>query len=207
MLHSFGTLSLVEGHWSKATHYLGEALTSAARIGDRQVLRWAAGSMAELEILEGHPDAARDRLVPLLDRQGLEEFDVTLFLPVLAWAYLDLGDQAQADLTVSEAIRRGRAQHLRVVLAGALRVQALIAGRQGRVHEAEAALEEGLTLARAMPYPYAEARLLQAYGSLHTERGTPEPARVYLEAALAIFQHLGARKDVERTTHLLTALA
>jgi hypothetical protein len=58
-----------------------------------------------------------------------------------------------------------------------------------------------------MPYPYAEARLLQVYGSLRVERGEPEQARERLEAELAIFRRRGARKDIERTEHLLAALS
>jgi hypothetical protein len=57
-----------------------------------------------------------------------------------------------------------------------------------------------------MQYPYAEARLLQVYGQLHAQQGDHEPARARLGAALAIFRRLGARKDIERTEHLLAAL-
>ena len=60
--------------------------------------------------------------------------------------------------------------------------------RQERWAEAEQSLEEGLALARRMPYPYAEARLLHVYGQMHLEKGEPGPAPERLEAALAIFQ-------------------
>ena len=61
-------------------------------------------------------------------------------------------------------------------------------------------------LARGMPYPYAEARLLHVYGLLHAEQGEPEPARERQEAALAIFRRLGARKDIERVEQDIAAL-
>jgi hypothetical protein len=41
---------------------------------------------------------------------------------------------------------------------------------------------------------------------MHVAKGEPGPARERLEAALAIFQRLGARKDAERTERALTAL-
>src|SRR5437773_770097 len=41
----------------------------------------------------------------------------------------------------------------------------MVATRQQRWEDAEQALQEGLSLARSMPYPYAEARLLHVYGS------------------------------------------
>jgi hypothetical protein len=67
-------------------------------------------------------------------------------------------------------------------------------------------LEVGLALARGMPYPYAEGRLRQAYGQLHTERGEPGLARERPGAALAILRWLGARVEFERTEHLLALL-
>jgi len=71
----------------------------------------------------------------------------------------------------------------------------------------EDSLEEGLALARAKPYPYAEGRLLQLYSRLHTERGEFAVARERLEAALILFQRLGARQDASWTAQLLTTLA
>ena len=43
--------------------------------------------------------------------------------------------------------------------------------------------------------PYAEGRLLHVYGEMNVQKGKPEPAGERLEAALAIFRRLGARKD------------
>jgi hypothetical protein len=44
------------------------------------------------------------------------------------------------------------------------------------------------------------------YGLLHARKGEKEPARERLEAALAIFRHLGARKDAERTEQTIADL-
>jgi tetratricopeptide (TPR) repeat protein len=98
---------------------------------------------------------------------------------------------------VARGIRLAREQNHRLALVDALRVQAMVAIRQERWDEAERSLEEGVALARSMPYPYAEARLLHIYGEMHLQKGEPEPARKRLEAALAIFRRLGARKDTE----------
>jgi hypothetical protein len=127
-------------------------------------------------------------------------------LPAYAWAHLDLGDVAAAAAIVDRAIERARAQGDRLNLVDALRVQAMVASRQERWTEAAQALEEGIALARAMPYPYAEGRSLHLYGTLHARKGEPEPARERLKAALAIFQRLGARKDIERAEQTLAGL-
>ena len=44
------------------------------------------------------------------------------------------------------------------------------------------------------------------YGEMHVRKGEPEAARERLEAALAIFRRLGARKDAERVEQALTDL-
>ena len=154
-------LSLAEADLASATIILGEALALAEASGDLQARRWAATTMAEIDMLESRPAAARDRLVPLLDRPGLEECDVTMFLPVLAWALLELGDLGQAAREVTRALARSRPEGMRLVMVEALWVQTMIAQRQERWDEAADCLEEGIDLARAMKYPAAEARLLQ----------------------------------------------
>jgi hypothetical protein len=101
---------------------------------------------------------------------------VTLLLPVLAWAQLELGQVDEAADTVGQALRRARPEEMRLVLVEALRVQALIALRRGHVETAITSLEEGLALARAMPYPDAEVRLLQVEARLQARRGAAELA-------------------------------
>jgi tetratricopeptide (TPR) repeat protein len=199
-------LSLAEGAWADATVALQKALALAEETGDLQALRWTSAVMAELDVLEGRPEAAGARLLPLLDREGLEECDVTALLPVLAWAQLEQGQAEQAAAVVGQALVRARREDMRLVLVEALRVQALIALRQEQRGEAARSLEEGVALVRSMPYPYAEARLLHVYGRLHTLKGEPEVARKRLEAALAIFQRLGARTDAGRTEQAIADL-
>jgi len=91
-------LSLARGAWADTAASIGEAIALAERNDDLQARRWASAVMAELDILEGRADAAAARLIPLLDRPGLEECDVTTLLPALAWARLEQGriDRARA---------------------------------------------------------------------------------------------------------------
>jgi tetratricopeptide (TPR) repeat protein len=129
-----------------------------------------------------------------------------MLLPVLAWAHLELGQVDQATDALRQALARARREDMRLVLMEALRVRALIAIRQQRWAEAERSLEEGLALARSMPYPYAQARLLHVYGCLHSQKGEPEAARERLEVALALFRRLGARTDVALAEQALSTL-
>jgi hypothetical protein len=72
-------------------------------------------------------------------------------------------------------------------------MEARVALRQRQWLAAERAVAEGLEVARRLRQPYREARLLHVWGELHRQKGEAEPARQCLEAALAIFQRLGAR--------------
>lgn len=197
-------LSMVQGEWTAATKAAQEALALAGESDDLQALRWASTTMAELDILEDRADAARARLVPLLDRPGLQEYDVTNLLPVLAWAQLELGQVDQAAETVDQALQRARPEEMRLVLVEALRVQALVAIRQGHWADAEQDLREGLALAQQMPHPYAEARLLEVDGQRYAEQGEPDQAQARLEAALAIFRQLGAVADARQVEGALS---
>jgi uncharacterized protein HemY len=78
--------------------------------------------------------------------------------------------------------------------------------RQAHWAEAAAALEEGIALARSMPYPYAVALLLHLYGDLHIEKGEPELARERLQMALLLFRQLGARRDIRQARLALESL-
>jgi tetratricopeptide (TPR) repeat protein len=131
---------------------------------------------------------------------------VTALLPVLAWAYLEQGQVAQASDVVGQALARARPEEMRLVLVEALRVQALVALRRQQWDEAVGSLEEGLALARAMPYPYAETRLLHVYGQLHAEEGELALARQHLEAALALSRRLGARRVTAQVERAVASL-
>jgi hypothetical protein len=157
----------------------------------------AKGLLAELDLLEGRPDSARIRiflLSPAVYRDGVfEEIAPHGYGSLLALAHLELGNVAEAERVVDETIGRARTRQAQPGLVEALRVAALIALRQGRPTDAAAYLDEALPLARAMPYPYAEARLLQVDARRHAECGELELARERLAAALAIFRRLGAQ--------------
>ena len=179
-------LSLSETDLVPAAAALGDALALAEASGDLQARRWAAATLAEIEILEVRPAAAIARLLPLLDRPGLQECDVTALLPVLAWAQLALGQVDEAAANVEQALRRARPEGMRLALVEALRVRALIALLREQWDTAAGSLAEGLALAREMPSPYLEARMLQVAARLRALGGAPEAAPAGGDAGLAV---------------------
>jgi tetratricopeptide (TPR) repeat protein/transcriptional regulator with XRE-family HTH domain len=206
-LGSLGLLSLAEGDDVAAAAQFTRALEVATRHHDLWALRWLQGSLAERDLLVGQPEQARDRLVPLLDLADpeMKGLDVTQLLPLLAWVYLEVEEPRQAENLLTPLVAETRAQHLRLVLCDALRVQGLLRTRQGRWQEAEAALEEALALARAFPHPYGEAKILMYSGVLLLRKRNLEQARQTHEAALVILRRLGERLYARRIEQLLGA--
>jgi tetratricopeptide (TPR) repeat protein len=196
----------VEGAWEEATRDLAEALAVAERSGDRLIVLLSHGELAEIEILRGQPGAACLRLLPLLAQQDMRRQLLFFVMPRLAWARLELGEASDAAELVGQVVGYARQAGDLYLLAEVLWLQALVASLQGRWDGATTAVEEGLSLARSMPYPYVEARTLQVYGLLYCQRDEPQAAREQLQAALAIFRRLGASKDVEHTEQLLATL-
>jgi predicted ATPase len=205
-LSFLGELSLRRGDWEAASLFLEEAAGAAERVGDLQVLRYAQRILGERDVLAGHPDEAVMRLEPLLDRPGFEELDVTYLLPTLAWAHLVRGDVARAVQLVATGLARAAAQGNRLALQDGQRVQGMVLARQGHWEEAESTFDEAAQLAGEMPYPYAEARTRAEHGLLAGHRDRRTQAQALLEQAAAIFQRLGAARDVQRAWQALTAL-
>jgi tetratricopeptide (TPR) repeat protein len=188
LLLNAGRLALWTGDSDEAERRLQEALALAAESGDRQVTEYGEAFLAELDMVQGHPDLAVDRLQPLIE---VEDANLGLLLPNFAWALIEAGETEKAADAAVRAVARTRGQEP-LNLVDALRVQGMALRQNGRDEEATAVLEEGLAVARELPYPYAEARILEQMGRT--------------EEALAIFRRLGAQKDVERTEEALHQL-
>lgn len=199
-----GYLRLRKGRWEDAARNLEDAIALAAPIGDTQLLEQAHRLLGELEVQQGRADAARDRLQPLVAEDGPYVVPVMMTL-ARAYLALELLDQAQEAIGRGLAMARMRRQ--RLYLPELEWVQGMIRARQERWEEAEDALDTAMSLARDMPYPYAEGRALYEYGVVHLRRGDPDRGRAALEEAEVIFRRLGAEKDLERAENVMRALA
>jgi tetratricopeptide (TPR) repeat protein len=192
-----GWLNLVEGRTEEAEHHLAEARAVAGRSKEDQVLRLIEALLAERDLLNGQPAAARARLAPLFGRGLLQERTRVELLVLRAWAAVELGMEVEAEEFVDDSVRSAREHQIHLVLPDALRVQALWAMRRREWEKAECALEEARELCRAMGYPYPEAKALYACGELLVAQGEPERARAAFAAALALCQRLGERLYAE----------
>jgi tetratricopeptide (TPR) repeat protein len=200
-LLGLGALDLAEGRWEEATALIETCIADAHRTDDVHWVRNAERLLAYRDFLLAHADDGLRRL----EREG-DDHTGTLYLR--AWGYLETGDVDQAAATIERCIVLTNKQKTRLDLCEAWIVQGRIRSRQKCFGEAEDSFREALSLARSMPCPFAEGRVLYEWGQTLLARGKQREARELLEQALPIFQGLGAKPfldQVRRTLHKLRA--
>ena len=206
-LAGLSSLSWHAGDLEAGWAYADEALAIAERVGNLMAASFAHASLAELELLAGQPEAACGRLESFLSRPGVGDAHfVTDLLPGLARAHLAQGDWERADELSARSVSSARTNNNHQALSAGLRVRGMVLTRQGRWEEAQRSFEEALAVARAMPLPRDEAHALYEYGRMDALQGRTEQERERLQAALALFQQLGAHLDAQRTEQALAAL-
>ncbi len=216
-LEALGWLCLHEGRWEEADSYVEEKRALAEQSGNRRHLQTARILWATRDILEGQPDRAYARLAPLLDAMSADPMTEPSHLADLqitvAGLHLELGEGARAAELIAALLPRLREHHAREhpepdTVMRALWVQAAALVHLGHLAAAEEALAEGLALARAPSFrqPVLEALFLHVWGQMHLKRGEPAAAQERLEAALAIYQRVGARPWAAKVERDLAAL-
>ncbi len=203
---AMGALALAEGQWADAAARLEGAYSIAERINHRWMLWLAQSLLAERDLLDGRAADALARLTALQARSDQSQRDPAVFLPTLAWAALECGDETQASALLEESRAQARTQQNRLALVEARRVQGILATRQRRWPEAQQALEDALALAQPARWPYLEAKILYASGLLHQQQRQPDQARARLRAAQAIFTRLGERMYASHVEQSLAGL-
>jgi tetratricopeptide (TPR) repeat protein len=208
-----GVISLVadsqedrDDHALQARPRLERVGEQAERVDDAPLLWYVQPALAEDELVAGRPEAARARLRHVAALPSAKNAEALPIVPLLAWAEADTGDMERAEALLADCVSRATAAEHNFALVDALRVRALLATRRERWQEAADALNQSLALARPMPYPYAVAKALYAYGLLHAARGEPELARVRYTEALAILQTFGERPYAARVREALGRL-
>lgn len=196
-LISRATLLIASGRHEQASVDLERALALGARTGNLDVIRNATGIQAESDIRTGRPERALNRLLPLLDRPGLREWQVTDIMPVLAEGYFASGMVGAACRTADGAVARARAADHTLALADALRVRALVVAAEPQRSVATECLDEAFGLAQSMKAPYVEVRVRATAAGLATRRRDLATARRERSRADAVFEEL--RADVVAT--------
>jgi adenylate cyclase len=193
-VHFLGRIELAEGHLDAARSRSEEALRIAEPEQNMDVLPSASAVLVEALRLSGLREGLLERLAPYASTRNLS---VTFMLPVMARLYLEAGNMERADavLTAAAPVTKtlSRLAHVDILLA-----QAELFLTQERFDEAEGALNEALSLAWEMEFPYGEAGALSQSASLLARQGNAEQAGIRYQAAIDIFRRLGAVLDVRR---------
>jgi tetratricopeptide (TPR) repeat protein len=204
-LYYLGLLALAQGEEAEATSYFEEA-GRMEESPDATMVQEMEFALAERDLLAGQPASAYTRMTSFLSPSNGESLYLKEYLPRLAWAMLESGQETRAQTLLAELITEAREAQMRPVLMEALRVQALAWIKEQRREEAEHSLEETLALCQALPNPYAEAKTLYVFGQLHLQQGAMALARQRLEAALVILGKLGERLYASRIEQVLAQL-
>jgi tetratricopeptide (TPR) repeat protein len=197
-----GMTMIWRGVWDQARSYLETALQAAQSTFIANAERAALVHLAELDVLQGHPQQAVTRLLPFMAKDLAWDYGVTS-RTTLAAAYLDLGDLPSARTYAERAVAESRRIGAGLQEIWALRMHGMIETRHGNHELALAAYQDGLQRARAMPCPYGEAQLLHAHGLLDRQQGNQAAAQAKFSAALAIAETLGATKEAGRLREAL----
>ena len=198
------------GAWDQARAYL-EGSLQAARSVQLISIEWTALThLADLDLLDGRPQHAVTRLHPVTAGRPLPAVeDLTWDTPVellsvLAEAHLEVDDLDRARAYAGRAVNHARRMGAWVQGIRALEVHGMVLARDGHHDLARAAYQEGMDRARAMPFPYGQARLLHAHGLLDRQQQDHAAAHAKFAQALAILERLGADNDACRLRRAIT---
>ena len=163
----------------------------------RRILGFLALSLGDAEEAVGHLAPVPARLVEM---NGNEKTAISAMAPDLAEALVLTGDLDAARDVQAELEARGRELGRAWAIATGLRCRGLIEAAAGRW--AERALSDaargGPRMARAGAAAVRRARTLLVRGTVQRRAKRRADARAALEAALAVFEELGAALWAER---------
>ena len=198
LAYHFALESLVEaqrGRVERARAAALRALELVPETGGRPAELVAAGALGHLELALGAPDAAVARLEPgviFARREGIAEPGAICFVVDLIEALIELGRRDEAvellDWYEGNARRLDRAS----ALANCMRCRGFLAASDARIDDSVTAYEEALTWHERVEVPLDRGRTLLALGAAQRRMRRRREARGTLEAALALFERIGA---------------
>ncbi len=191
---NLGTAYVELGQLERSLEEFRRVEQSRRSAGNSRLAAVAGLSSAWVRITLGEAGQAREELRALVaERRGAEDHDTEAeALHALGFAYLAEGRPKLARDALELALARWRATGRRVAEA---RTTALL-GRA--LHElgdlgAARAFRDALSIGRRIDHPVATALSLRGLAEIEREQGHLEPAREYLEEALAITERQRGR--------------
>jgi DNA-binding CsgD family transcriptional regulator len=184
-----------------------QAVALSAAVHDASSRAIALGVLGFLELSVGDPHAADRHLRPVLAWLGEGDMALAPFpaSPCALEALIGVGELERARGLLAQFEREGRKLESPWVLAVAARLRGLLDAAAGDLPSALVSLARALAEQESRGWPFECGRTLLALGETQRRAKQKRAARESLQAALAVFEELGAalwaekaRADVRR---------
>jgi DNA-binding CsgD family transcriptional regulator len=195
MLGTTALLAASCGREQDARRHAEAGLALAEATGNQLAALLSLSSLGLLELSLGAHDATHQHLEPLArhcEEAGLREPTVARFLVDEIEALIGLGRLDEGKELLERFEGCARALDRASALASAARCRGLLAAARGDFAGAESALERALREHERVRQPFDHGRTLLAMGQVRRRMKQKRAARESLEAALTIFDELGA---------------
>ncbi len=205
---SIGRIYQYLGDWSQSAQKLREGYEIAIGTGEYQTIAEAATALGQLLTEMADYSEAEKYLNEgnrIYEKAGDTTFQAYFTLPPLALLYLRKRETDKAKDLIEKMHEHTSKTRLTVAIIMAEMLNGILFKEQMNwtqsAHHFEKSLAECKALNAEKWYVYQYAGLLYEYGLMHLERNEgddKEKARTLLSQALAIFQKMGAQKDIEK---------
>ncbi|MBI4609543.1 MAG: AAA family ATPase [Candidatus Rokubacteria bacterium] len=192
------------GEWDTAEEYLERMVPMYQEMNQLAAVAAYSFTLGSLNLGRGNHSRAEELFLRSLKicRDGGNVLFELWVLPVLVELYLKIGQMAKAAENVARGFELLKPGQNWYGLAGPVYLAKGMFGSASRNwEEATSAFEKAVAINRQYQLPWDEAEALYEWGLMHLARGEAgdrEAAREKLNRSLEIFQHVGAKKDVEK---------
>jgi DNA-binding CsgD family transcriptional regulator len=204
-----GLLHAYRGRIDASQRDASRAVELARNLGMPLPAITAAQAFGIAALSVGDARSAHEQLGPFAETMlaaGIREPALCRFLPDEIEALTRLGEFSTAESLLSLFEARSAQLERSWGIATAGRCRGLLLAARGDLTDGEAALEAGLEAQKRLAMPFEEARTLLAAGEVHRRQRHKRKALALLQAALTIFEQLGAPRWQRRVTEELARL-
>jgi DNA-binding CsgD family transcriptional regulator len=185
---------------------LGIALAREAKTAIHELHNRRALSFVDLSLADYEAAARPLELLFASDALRTERAGLAAVLPDVIEVLVGLGDLERAGTLLSELETRAKRSTRPYLRMGSARSRGLVLAAKRDLEAALAALSDAVSAHERLPNPFERARTLLLLGELQRRSRQRRAARESLEAALAIFDELGAPVWADRARRELARI-
>jgi len=215
-LGALGYVYYVLGEWNRSEQYYIERLNLSRKLGEYQRIAWSTINLSVLYADKGDHSKARELVegaIGILEKGGAKLGQMIASIN-LGWIYVELGMLKEANDLINNMDKFFLEMNEEGFIAWVETLRGMELRARKKCEESIEFFEKSLRMfdhinaRRWMTYSFARFFLCE-YARVYFERdqeGDHEKAYNLLEQALAMFQKMGAKRDIEKITRLLGTL-